>query len=191
MENTRKYKSYLRQGLKMKFTAIPEIQYRCKQCGKVFVHKVNLTRHHLYVHAAKKPYSCIKCKKKFHRSDNKLQHERHCHKIEYHSNGLKRKNTTEIVQPIKKKVKYDDYTGCGFKDSTKISYNIRVTKTAFKNAAITYTIKYGDNENLFPQEIDASIDAMAGRISSFRKENKALKFNMTLYVIFKRQLIHL
>ena len=41
----------------------------------------------------------------------------------------------------------------------KCNYTICITKSAFKNAAITYTIKYSDNENPFLQEINESVDA--------------------------------
>ena len=70
----------------------------------------------------------------------------------------------------------------------KSKYNIYVTKTAFKNAAITYQIKYnsGNDENNFILQINESIDAMYNRIDNFLKENKALKFNMTLHVIFEK-----
>ena len=96
MENqhnvTRKYKSYLQKGLKMKFVLLPQMESRCQQCGKLFIHKRNLIRHNLRMHVAKKYHSCSKCNKTFYREYNKFLHGRHCNKIEYcHSNSLKRK----------------------------------------------------------------------------------------------------
>ena len=83
----------------MKFISLPQMENRCKQYGKLFVHKRNLIRHHLHAHVAGKNYSCNKCDKKFHREYNKLLHENHCNKIEhYHSNSLKRK----LTSPVKK-----------------------------------------------------------------------------------------
>ena len=42
---TRKYASYLeKKGHKMRFVATsPKIQYQCKECGKLFVNKLNLS----------------------------------------------------------------------------------------------------------------------------------------------------
>ena len=176
MENrykiTRKYKSYLQKGLKMKFVLLPQTENRCQQCGKLFIHKRNLIRHHLRMHVAEKYHSCNKCNKTFHREYNKFLHERHCDKIEYcHSNSLKRKRVNDFHQQYKKR---------------KSNYTICITKTAFKNAVITYTIKYSDNETPFLQEINESVDAMSSKIIKFQKINKALKFNMTLHVIFEK-----
>ena len=176
MENqhkvARKYKSYLQKGLKMKFVLSPQLKNRCRQCGKLFIHKRNLIRHHLRMHVAKKYHSCEKCNKTFHREHNKVLHERHCNKPEYcHPNSLKRKLANDFQQPHKKR---------------KSNYTICATKSAFKNAVITYTIKYNDDENPFPREVSKSVDAMSSKIINFQKENKALKFNMALHVIFEK-----
>ena len=131
---TRKYKSYLGKGLKMKFKAMPQLWKSCHKCGKLFIHKSNYIRHYLHAHVARKNYSCIKCYKQFHRDYNKIQHENHCNITEYHSSELKRKFGKETYEP-NKKPKYDD--GRKINKENKSNYNIRVTKTAFKNAAIT------------------------------------------------------
>ena len=64
MENrdktAKKYKSYLQKGLKMKFVSLPQVENRCQQCGKLFIHKRNLIRHNLRMHVAEKHHSCGK-----------------------------------------------------------------------------------------------------------------------------------
>ena len=110
----------------MKFVAISKIQYRCKQCEKLFVNKLNLSRHNLHAHIATKTYSCVKCNKTFHRNNNKIQHERNCNNIQYQ---LKRKLITHTES--NKRLKCDEL------EHMKSKYNIRVTKTAFKNAVIS------------------------------------------------------
>ena len=149
------------------------MENRCQQCGKLFIHKYNLIRHNVRMHIAEKTHTCRKCDKTFHSEYNKFLHERHCNKIEYsHSNSLKRKKlVSDYQQPCKK---------------TKSSYNICITKTAFKNAAVTYAIKYHDDKTSFIQEINESVDVMSSKIIDFQKLNKALKFNMALHVIFEK-----
>ena len=170
----RKYKSYLQKGLKMKFVLLPHTDNRCQQCGKLFIHKHNLIRHNLRMHVAEKHHSCSKCNKTFYREHNKFLHERHCNKVEYcHSNSLKRKLVRDFRRPHKR---------------AKNSYSISITNTAFKNAVVTYTIKYHDCKTSFFQEISESIDAMSVKIIDFRKLKKALKFNMALYVVFEKSL---
>ena len=142
---TRKYKSYLKKGLKIKLVAIPGIH--CQECGKLFIHKNNLIRHYLHTHVARKNYSCSKCHKQFHRQNNKLQHEIHCNSIKHHSIGSKRKLATETdtSNKMQKCDESDKHTGYGLKESTKTSkrnYKIHTTNSAFKNATITYRIKY-------------------------------------------------
>ena len=178
MENrdktTKKYKSYLQKGLKMKFVSLPQVENRCQQCGKVFIHERNLIRHNLRMHVAEKHHSCDKCNKTFYREHNKFLHERHCNKVEYRqSTSLKRKFDSGLHRPHKK---------------PKINYSISTTKTAFKNAAVTYTIKYHDAKTSFLQEISESVDAMSDKIIDFQKLNKALKFNMALHVIFEKSM---
>ena len=113
------------------------------------------------MHVAKKYHSCKKCNKTFHREHNKVLHERHCNKPEYcHPNSLKRKLANDFHQPHKKK---------------KSNYTICVTKSAFKNAVITYTIKYNDDENPFLREVSKSVDAMSSKIINFQKEKQSFK----------------
>ena len=98
----RRYKSYLGKGLKLKLVAMSEMGYRCQACGILCAGKHNFIRHHLNAHIAIKDYSCGKCKKKFHRNDNKIQHEKYCNIIQYQPNKLKRKIVTESKQPNNK-----------------------------------------------------------------------------------------
>ena len=183
----RRYNSYLKKGLKLQLVVIPEIGYHCQTCGKLCASKQNLIHHYLNAHIATKDYTCIKCKKKFRRNDNRIRHEKYCSQ----TNKLKRKISPECEQ-FNKKLKLhhsDNYTGYGLKNylkKRKSNYNIQTTKTAFKKAAVTYKIEYGDNTNNLTREIEHSVDAMTSRIKQFRIKNKALKFSMSLHLIFEK-----
>jgi DNA-directed RNA polymerase subunit RPC12/RpoP len=107
----RRYKSYLKKGLKLQLVVIPEIGYRCQTCDKLCASKQNLIHHYLNAHIATKDYTCIKCKKKFRRNDNRIRHEKYCSQ----TNKLKRKIAPECEQSNKKlKLHHsDNYTGYG------------------------------------------------------------------------------
>ena len=82
----RRYKSYLKKGLKLQLVVIPETGYNCQTCGKLCASKHNLIHHYLNAHIATKDYTCIKCKKKFHRNDNRIRHEKYCSINQFQTN---------------------------------------------------------------------------------------------------------
>ena len=123
---------------------------------------------------------CTLCNKAFSRIDNLQKHKRNCNRRRgslQSGSGLKRTFTFENSNMVlNKKSKFSNE---GFK--------IETVKTAFKKAAITWTIKYGKHEeediiNL----IDASIFTVESNLLKYRGTKNALKFIMTLHAMFEK-----
>ena len=89
---TRRYKSYLGEGLNIKFIAIPQSHNeginshrysnkttkKCKYCNRIFYHNDALQNHQKNVHLEKKKLRCSKCQKNFSRLGNLRRHKKHC-----------------------------------------------------------------------------------------------------------------
>ena len=61
------------------------------------------------------------------------------------------------------------------------SIKIKTIKTAFKNAAITYRIKFRDGDSL-----ERVVLTMEEKLRAFRTSEHSLKFNMAIHVEFEK-----
>ena len=68
------------------------------------------------------------------------------------------------------------------------TFDIQTAKTAFKKAAITYKIVYKrqQQEKDILNILDASIFAMKDKLADYQKKRRALKFNMSLHLVFEK-----
>ena len=65
------------------------------------------------------------------------------------------------------------------------NFAVKKIKTAFKNATVTWQLKYPTNNGSM-EMIDPSVRAMEYQLYQYREEHHALKFNMSLHIVFEQ-----
>ena len=161
----------------MNLLPINMVQHVCGDCGLSFTQINNLTRHRKNVHEAEKKFSCSKCSKQFSRKDAATRHEKNCKQQQQPPSsgaGVKRKTAKRSdAGPSKRK---------------RTNYKVVVTQTAFDNAAMTWKLKYpeNDSEDDYIGEIGDSVESMREKITTYQKKRRALKVNMSLHVKFEK-----
>ena len=136
----------------------------CDKCGRSFTVRSNLERHKK-THEKSRRYSCRTCNKTF---------KKNCDKT-YHENNCRQNGNSNLVLPEARK----EVTGNGFR--------VEKVDSAFKNANITWKLIYGKNNGAdYISIINSSCSTMSSKLEGYRKENHALKFNMSIHVKFEQ-----
>ncbi len=107
-------------------------------CKRRFTKKSNLTRHQ-EVHAKEKNHECPTCEKRFNRGDNLLKHRLHCERSAEGEPPLEEVDDEEDEEPTEpeaREVRRGDVP----------NFEIRVASKAFKNANVTWELKYPPNK---------------------------------------------
>ena len=136
----------------------------CDKCGRSFTDKSNLERHKK-THGKPRKYRCKNCNKTF---------KKNCDKT-YHENNCRQNGNSNLVLPEASK----EVTGNGFR--------IEKVNSAFRKANITWKLIYGKNDGAdYVSIINSSCSTMSSKLEEYKKENHALKFNMTIHVKFEQ-----
>ena len=136
----------------------------CQTCGRSFTQETHYYRH-VRGHAQEKKFKCSKCDKTFARKDAAQRHEKNCkRKIQQTGSGI----------PAKKA-----------RSSSKGNFTVTKIKTAFQNATVTWQLKYPTNNGSMDM-IDPSVRAMEYQLHQYREEHHALKYNMSLHIVFEQ-----
>ena len=134
----------------------------CSTCGKTFTQETNYYRH-VRAHAQEKKFSCSKCEKSFARKDAAQRHEKNCKRsVQSSGSGIPAKRARRSSNFAVKKI-----------------------KTAFRNATVTWQLKYPTNNGSM-EMIDPSVHAMEYQLYQYREDERALKFNMSLHIVFEQ-----
>jgi len=132
-------------------------------CLRKFGRKYHMQRHEAG-HTASKIFECATCSKGFPRKDNMLLHEKTCG---IRGNGIRR----EVRPPI----------------PVPSTFKIVLTSTAFRNANLTWKLKYAANTpHNVTNLLDVSTMAMRNKLLTYQHKRRALKFNMSLHAIFEK-----
>ena len=143
--------------------------YTCQHCGRAFTKKCSMDRHIASAHDQVAGYTCSVCSKEFTRVENGQLHEQKC--------GVappSRKNGAGIKRP---RIRHANPPS---------DFRIRKTATAFSNATVTWKLDYPVNTHRvgYMDVIESSINAMESRLERFKEEQRAMKFNMSIHVVF-------
>ena len=134
----------------------------CQTCGRTFTRSDSYYRH-IQGHNKEKNFSCSKCEKSFARKDAAQRHEKNCKRsVQSSGSGIPTKRARRSSNFAVKKI-----------------------KTAFKNATVTWQLKYPTNNGSM-EMIDPSVRAMEYQLYQYREEHHALKFNMSLHIVFEQ-----
>ena len=173
--------------------------HQCNTCGASYGQGFNLNRHvhekhvemqcglcaltlfgsqafvkHQKTHGIKTGFDCSTCGKTFTRKDNLLKHERTC-AAGATTSSLKRPFTLLNPEVTFATTKRRD-----------LEYKIRTIHSGFNGAITMYRIDFNhsmrtvDTMNI----LRASTFAMEGKLFNYLHQNLALKFNLSIHVIF-------
>ena len=146
----------------------------CRVCSRI-VYSETYFKKHVAGHGEQ--HTCSSCSKTYSKKCNLLNHQKNCNVQQESSEcgiGQKRPLTSENPQMV-------------FNKRTNLStdgFEIETIKTAFKNAAITWRIKYREHEII--NLLQTSIFAVKSNLIKYRELKNALKFNMAFYAVFEK-----
>ena len=131
----------------------------CSICKRTFTRLDNYNRH-VEGHSKEKKFKCLKCDKAFNRRDAQQRHEKNCKRRDQPSGS-------GIQQPKPQRLNTSNF-------------NVTKIKTAFKNATVTWQLKYSSNNG------SMDLIGMEYQLYQYREDEKALKFNMSLHIVFEQ-----
>ena len=163
----------------------------CKVCHRTFLQKKHLDQHSK-VHSKHRPFKCSVCPKRFHRKSDKHRHEK-LHSVlapgqtkinfpvQKRTRALSR--SPKVVPPPRRSRSEEPPSLRPEKRSRPVSEHVgrnpeifRVA-SAFRNATITWKLMCAKhNASQVASLLQASTEAMEGKLSNFRAKHPALKF---------------
>ena len=145
---------------------------KCSICNRTFTRVDNLKRHEKG-HTKEKAFKCTKCDKAFSRKEDKTRHEKNC----------KRRRDDDQEEPCGSGIHHPKRPRTETQSQT--DFTIRKVKSAFRNATVTWKLRYGANCGSMDL-IDPSVKTMASYLQHYREKELALKFHMSLHVNFEQ-----
>ena len=151
-------------------------------CIRTFTRIDNFRRHEKG-HTIEKLFKCSKCQKEFNRKENHQRHELICSKnltqLPTSSGGSGIQLPPTSSRPSRSHPRQGG--------SVPSKFKILKTQTAFSKANVTWSLKYNQNHgDGYMNLIDSSTSIMETRLQRYVKKYKAIKFNMSLHVIFEQ-----
>ena len=103
-------------------------------CNREFTNMFNVERHKITHETNRTRYECQTCEKSFYRFDNMMHHARHC--------GGSIRNDNEEEEEDEENEDEDNEVVSKEKYDSNSSFKVSVVRTAFRNANITWSLKY-------------------------------------------------
>ena len=151
-------------------------------CIRTFT-RIDALRRHQKGHSVEQLFKCSKCQKGFSRKDNHQRHERICSKNLQLPTTSSGGSGIQLPPTPARTSRPHPRQGSGVPSKFKILK----TQTAFSKANVTWSLKYNQNHgDGYMNLIDSSTSIMETKLKRYVKKYKALKFNMSLHVIFEQ-----
>ena len=143
-------------------------------CPLLFHGSIAYDRHRDAVHGDLKRFECATCDQKFTRKDNLKRHSKKCN-VETVPIAARIGTRTRKLRIANAKTKAQD-----------LQFNAQLLSESFRNATETWRITFNPNMKEVDtlNSMNASVMSMERQIDDFLSENPALKFVLSLHVIF-------